>query len=392
MCGLIYIYRKDGLPAYKAVLKRYRKQKSRGTEGYGYVAIQNDIIVSYRRATTEHEIVKMIEKETASEILFHHRNPTSTPNIEEEAHPLLVESKLLNHQYFIAHNGVIRNDDDLKKKHEALGIEYATEITKAFVVNSTGKYYKEKETRWNDSESLAIETALAVDGYKKTIDTEGYAAVIGLQTKGPRVVSRFFYRNQNPLNFQEDSTMIQITSEGAGDKVAPWKVQKLKQGGGFEAMEIFAPEIFKYAGTKVWNHEKKQFEDKQSPLLAARRTAGYFPTEEVESYMEDVPYQSIQGVLEEDNILIRTYTEDTLWSEYDKTLDGENQLKRSIASIDSKVESGEVSEESYEIRQSLQARLDKVLSYQKELDKEITTRTSYSPIRTQQEVLDIMMK
>lgn len=93
MCGIVYVRRHDGKPAAKSVRKRYHNQKARGTEGFGYVAVQNGRVVSVARAQTEHEIMQKLEQETADEILFHHRMPTSGPNVEEMAHPILVEHK-----------------------------------------------------------------------------------------------------------------------------------------------------------------------------------------------------------------------------------------------------------------------------------------------------------
>lgn len=244
MCGIVYVKRKDGRAAYKAVLKRYRHQKARGQNGFGYVAIKDDKVVSYQRASTEHEIVKLLEKETAPEIMFHHRYPTSTPNIEEAAHPILVENDMLQHQYFVLHNGVIKNTKELREAHYKLGIEYTTEIMKGFIAVSTQKQYT-TEIEWNDSESIAVETALAMEGLKKTIDTEGAAAVVGVQTRGDQVVNRFFYRNDNhPLMFNEDKVMVTLTSLGGGTMLPATLLYRLKKEGGFS-----------YYGNEIENKE-----------------------------------------------------------------------------------------------------------------------------------------
>ena len=228
MCGLVWVKRKDGHPAYKAVLKRYRSQQGRGQNGFGYIAIQNNKVVSYQRAATEHEIVKLLEKEKASEIMFHHRFPTSTPNIEEAAHPLLVENEKLHFRYFILHNGVIRNTKELRENHYKLGFQYKTEIMKGFTALTTRKNYM-SELIWNDSESLAIETALALEGMKPTIDTFGPAAVMGVQaTAEGQVISRFFFRNDgHPLMVQDDKHMFSVTSLGAGRNLPSNLVQSL---------------------------------------------------------------------------------------------------------------------------------------------------------------------
>jgi len=198
-------------------------------------------VVSYQRAETEHEIVNLLAKEKASEIFFHHRNPTGTPNMLELAHPFLIESDLLEHQYFVGHNGTIRNTSQLKDAHEKMGFEYSSETLKAFISKNGEQHIH--GVAWNDSESIAIETALALDGKKLVVDTEGPAAVIGLQTKGKKVINRFFFRNNlNPLKFHEDKIMITITSMGEGAVIPPEKIFKLNPSGGYSVIsEKFLP-------------------------------------------------------------------------------------------------------------------------------------------------------
>lgn len=235
MCGIIHIKRKDAMPARKSVLKRYHQQKFRGSEGFGYVAIKDDKIVSYQRAETEAEITELLLKETAPEILFHHRFPTSTPNFAEAAHPLLIEKQGgLEFNYFIVHNGVISNHEAMKDKHEKLGFKYSTEMTR-LTKTASGKEYEEG-TLWNDSEAIAIETALCFEGKKKNIDTQGAAAVIALQVDDEgNVLERLFYRNSgNPLKFFEDARMITLTSTCEGEVVPAFSMMRFKEGGGTE--------------------------------------------------------------------------------------------------------------------------------------------------------------
>lgn len=286
MCGIVAVKRKDGRPAYKAVLKRYRHQKFRGQNGFGYVAIKDNQVVSYQRAPTEHEIVKLLEKEDAPEIWFHHRYPTSTPNVEEAAHPILIENDLLAHQYFVLHNGVIKNTKELREGHYKLGIKYNTEIMRGFTALSTKKHYT-SELAWNDSESLAVETALAMDGLKKTIDTEGAAAVVGIQTKGRQVINRFFYRNDHhPLKFHEDKVMVTVTTLGAGEDLPTTLVYQLRDGGGYEyygKQPIVTPKTSTYTyvqrdkdfyKTHVWDKDLKDYVPKTTLVLESDEEIG----------------------------------------------------------------------------------------------------------------------
>lgn len=263
MCGHVHVIRKDGKPAWKAVLRRYRNQKTRGTSGFGYVAIKDNQIVSYKRAETEHEIVNMLSKERAPEIMFHHRQPTGTPNVAELAHPFLIENAMLDHQYFVQHNGVIRNTGELKEAHEKLGFEYSSEMLKAYVTKQGEQHVT--GTAWNDSESLAVETALALDGKKAKIETEGAAAVMGLQTKGKKVINRFFFRNVlNPLKFHEDNQMITVTSAGAGADVTSLIMYRIKhEGSGYEVFPggVEPPLSYKQTTTPLYGLGPKKKEN-----------------------------------------------------------------------------------------------------------------------------------
>lgn len=418
MCGIVYVKRKDKRPAYKAVLKRYRAQKFRGQQGFGYVAIKDGQIVNYKRAPTEHEIIQHMSRETADEILFHHRYPTSVPNIEEAAHPLLVENKALDHQYYVAHNGVIRNTEELKKKHEEMGMVYTTEIAKGFIALSSGKNYQ-MDVDWNDSESLAIETALVLDAKKNTIDTEGAAAVIGIKALGKKVVSRFFFRNHiNPLHFNEDAIMITITSKDVGKSVTAIYVNELTPGGGFHELpaKIFVPKTYKeYTYPKrTWNAETKTWEEEERypahptrnrtiPLALPGRQeprVGFWPRDEV-SYAEDsfgIPdwpldsdrSRKVGDIMKNLDVLSGPSEEDDeegiealahlslaeVWSEYDKALGAEEDLKKEIAELDGIAEDMSLTDAALDKRAKLQIRLDDITDYIADLSTELTIRES----------------
>lgn len=247
MCGIIYVKRKDREPAVRSIIKRYKNQKSRGQQGFGFVAIKNNRVVAYVRAQHEDEIMKALRQQDAPEILFHHRFPTSTPNVEESAHPLLVEHPDLKYRYYIAHNGVIRNTDELYAKHAELGFKYSTEL-RYYFETARGERF-EGDVEWNDSESLAIETALALEEKKKDIETKGAVALIGLKLDGDRVVERLFYRNDgNPLKLEENKHLLAISSEGKGESVGTTFVYRLKDGGGYEPLQsrLMTPYYYSY--------------------------------------------------------------------------------------------------------------------------------------------------
>lgn len=226
MCGITFVHRIDKERANKAIMKRYHHQKSRGSDGFGYVAIHNKKLKSYKRAKLESQIRTFIEKENADTILFHHRFPTSTPNIKESAHPIKVSSIDLKYDYYLTHNGIIENADDLKEKHEKLGFVYNTELTKKWI--TSGATYK--NTMFNDSEALAIEVALAIDTNSLEIEAEGSIAFIVAQVhKSTNAVKAIYYarNNGNPLKFYQDKLLISVGSESEGKLIDPYKLYRL---------------------------------------------------------------------------------------------------------------------------------------------------------------------
>lgn len=228
MCGIIWGLSKRGSRINKALLRKYRKQKARGFEGFGYLAMYNNTI-SYIRRETESEIEKDLSKEDSNSIMFHHRLPTSTINVEETAHPIYVSHDELDYDYYVVHNGVITNSDDLKKEHETkYKYVYNTVITeytqKQYIVKSTKEKYvgvtKEIETVFNDSESLAIEVARNIDGMSREINTVGSVAFICVQcdkkTQKPLKVY-YGHNDRNPLHIEEDRDFLWIKSVGGKD-------------------------------------------------------------------------------------------------------------------------------------------------------------------------------
>ena len=212
MCGIIFVSRQDGKPASKSVAKRYKAQSERGSDGFGYIAIDN---LKHEREALEKDILKKLKGERASEIMFHHRFPTSTPNIAESAHPIRIANKKLKGIYYVVHNGVISNDESLKLKHERMGYKYSTEIEN-FIKCSDGKEYS-TGNQFNDSEALAIEVALVIEGKQKKIEANGATAFIALQVINGNPTALYYGRNDgNPLKSFRDKTFWTLASEGQG--------------------------------------------------------------------------------------------------------------------------------------------------------------------------------
>lgn len=227
MCGIIFVHRFDKIPARRLVLKRYDKQKMRGQDGYGYIGIQNWQLGDWWRAEDEKAIRSELEKEESQTILFHHRMPTSTPNYIEATHPIKVDNESLKYKYYLAHNGMIHNDLELKKNHNKLGFVYNTEFVSKLLSADKRVYYT-GESCWNDSEALAIDLALVIENKQKEMEARGSIAFVMLQVdkKTNRIVQVFYGRNLlNPLRIDKNGEFFfSISSEGQGTEVPVHKL------------------------------------------------------------------------------------------------------------------------------------------------------------------------
>lgn len=230
MCGIIYIKSSNvSRRVGKTVLKRYEVQKHRGSDGFGFIAMKDGKVSNYVLKEKEGEIRQHVKNEDTSEMLFHHRLPTSTPNLYEAAHPIEVDNESLKYKYYLAHNGVITNAKELYTAHQKLGFSYCTEIrTETRVVTRDRQIHKSVEIKFNDSESLAIELARYVEGLSKSIDTRGAAAFVMWQVdrKTGEQVKVFFGRNEgNPLHIEKNNEMFILKSSMQnGEEVEPNKM------------------------------------------------------------------------------------------------------------------------------------------------------------------------
>lgn len=227
MCGIIYF---KGSEANKQVKQQYHNQKARGSQGFGYVSIKNNKLNKEVR-TEDDTIFKSMGKDYSGIILFHHRFPTSTPNFAECAHPIKVSNKNLKYDYYVTHNGIITNADSLRDLHIELGFKYTTELTTEWKIKESKQRYI-GEIQFNDSEALAIELALYLDGYKDTIKTIGSVAFVGIQTtKEGKYIKTFYGRNAgNPLCVKNTKKGTRISSEG-GENIQPNMLYEIGSNG-----------------------------------------------------------------------------------------------------------------------------------------------------------------
>lgn len=217
MCGIIYV---KGPNAARKVFKRYNHQKHRGSDGFGFVSIGQKAEVI--RTETETAIRAYLD-EAGDEIIFHHRYPTSTDNVAEVNHPILVSDKRFKRRYYVVHNGVIKNAAELKKSHEKSGLKYRTEI-EARTVWKIGKTRRESapDIRFNDSEAFAVDLALTLSGQQEKLKSDGSIAFIALETdKKGKPLKLHYGRNSNPLVLEKAKDFMALKSEGNGEAIKP---------------------------------------------------------------------------------------------------------------------------------------------------------------------------
>lgn len=225
MCGIICAIRKVGGkkgPAMRQIVKeQFLAQKSRGTEGFGIIEIMPSGKVRVFRTTDQLDFLMQLKFEVnkdAAAVIAHHRIPTSSANRIDQTHPILTTHKDFEKNYLTVHNGIIQNDDTIKLAHEAAGFTYTTDhVGKGPYSGSTVM------KRFNDSEALAIELALMLEGKQDTVDARGSCAffTVGYDKKTNKADSIFFGRNTNPLAFIETKEHLLIASEAEGETIKP---------------------------------------------------------------------------------------------------------------------------------------------------------------------------
>jgi hypothetical protein len=193
--------------------------------------------------------------------------PTSTDNKINQTHPILVDHPDFKHKYLVTHNGIIRNDDDIKEEHEKEGFKYTT-IEKP--------KWNNIEPNFNDSETIAIEIAKFIEKKSKKIKTIGSAAIIGLKIdkKTNKIKTLFFVRNGgNPIKMSMTRNKLRLSSEGEGELIPintlyETNINKLK----LKKKEIVITESTYEAKTVITTDNKPISSTTETPPLTSRCT------------------------------------------------------------------------------------------------------------------------
>lgn len=199
MCGIIGVHARNGNAINELVRKQFSKQKDRGTDGFGLYDKDTNRLV---RSASGKAVFKYLNQVPTTSMLFHHRIPTSIDNIKRACHPFSTKD-YFDTNYLLIHNGHIRNSDTLKAEHEKLGIKYVSELP-------DGDY--------NDSEALAWDFALTMEGQQEAMKAEGAIAFICMAIRPGRKHDRLYFgRNfSNPLNMHLSQDLLMLSSEGKG--------------------------------------------------------------------------------------------------------------------------------------------------------------------------------
>lgn len=207
MCGIVFYKSFVKKNVSKKIIKQFQKQRNRGKAGFGFYIPAIDRLTHNER---ERRILRLLKRTKSSEILFHHRYPTSTDNVRNACHPFSTKH-FFNHNYVLVHNGVIFNDDALKISHEDLGIKYISE-------QDNGKF--------NDSEALLYDVALYLEGKQPELKAEGNIAFIVVENDENNMpIKLHFGRNTgNPLMMDYQDDYLSLASEGNGVAISPNKL------------------------------------------------------------------------------------------------------------------------------------------------------------------------
>lgn len=205
MCGIVYSKSLIGRPVNKTIMKKYQDQRHRGTDGFGFYSPETNRLTHHPK---EGRIMKLLRRnKKATEVLFHHRMPTSTINVRNACHPFSTK-EYFKYNYVVVHNGVLYNERSLKAEHERRGIDYVSE---------------QEDGSFNDSEALAYDIARYLEGEVPNLKAQGSIAFIAIKREhNGKPLATYFGRNTgNPLIMQHDEESLTLSSEGSGTVIDP---------------------------------------------------------------------------------------------------------------------------------------------------------------------------
>jgi len=212
------------------IITQYQNQFHRGTKGFGIINIKENLTIEVLRACEPTKMMLDLYMNQSRMMILHHRSPTASENYLDQTHPITIENGSLKHKYLIVHNGVVQNDKELQKKHiNKLGFQYNTQYIEYLMAQKWNEKTKqmehETETKFNDSECVAIEVARFMEKQTDEIEIQGSCAFLGVQIdkKTNKATNIIFGRNEgNPLNMSKSRNKLRLSSIGEGDNIKPF--------------------------------------------------------------------------------------------------------------------------------------------------------------------------
>lgn len=228
MCGILFARSLNGSKVQKAIKRRFQQQKTRGTQGFGYVTIDMGLVQGVERSAHEGGIMEALRHENAPAILFHHRTPTSVSNYKETTHPFFISDDRFKYDYYVVHNGSVQNWQTIYEKYKTQGFVFRTEVHKNQTISFPNQGNKvtqlENKIEINDSETLAYDLAHYFEGMSTKLESRGAIAFVALQVdkKSGQIYQLIWGRNEgNPLRVEKDKTLFCLRSEGKGTEEVP---------------------------------------------------------------------------------------------------------------------------------------------------------------------------
>jgi len=214
MCGIIgYISKLDKPDTGKRIIEQYQDQFDRGVKGFGVMSLTQQRF-KIERATEPIKALLDTKFLTSKIAIFHHRQPTSTDNKLAQTHPIKVSHDELDSDYYVIHNGIISNSDDLFEKHtDKLGYIYTTFEPSTY--SKTMGYHYSYGDKFNDSEAFAIELARFIDGEIGQMETKGSMAFLAIKVNKTTQKPTHMYwgrNDRNPLELLNTKTGLLIAS------------------------------------------------------------------------------------------------------------------------------------------------------------------------------------
>jgi len=226
MCGIIGCVVRKPAVIMKQIKLIYKNQKDRGSDGCGmsiYHSHSNKITRVRKqnlKSIFKKEYFNSIKKDDL--VLFHHRLPTSTPNIPECNHPICNEDKSIH----LIHNGWVSNSEEQYERLKTKSHNFETEVIIQKVYRIKDKIYFgeiDSDAEITDSEILVhlLEKFSKgnnyLEGIKRVIRVARGSFTFAFMVKSiPKI---WLYKGHNGLYvYQDTNNNIFFSSEFLEDK------------------------------------------------------------------------------------------------------------------------------------------------------------------------------